>query len=155
MEKYTLNLSDWEIVSVILTHGCSPCVSVGSKGRWPLWAYSLHVKDREANYRGQDPGSLHGDVVAHDLLFIKQGEPRDGILACFLCFDKQNQLRLAKPSGQKQNGASRIRKEREESESRRTSNQTSFCVSHLEMTKAFQKLLLEEAKLIAADYFFS
>lgn len=139
MEKYVLNLTDWEIISVTLTHGWSPHGSVRSKGRWPFCACSLHVKIREANSGGQDPGSLHWDVVAHDLLFIKQGEPRDGILACFLCFDKQNQLRLAKPSGQKQKGACRIRKEREESESCRTSNQTSFCVSHLEMTKTFQK----------------
>ena len=120
-----------------------------------LCACSLHVKDREANYGGQDPGSLHGDVVAHDLLFIKQGEPRDGILACFLCFDKQNQLRLAKPSGRKQKGASRIRKEGEESESRRTSNQTSFCVSHLEMMKKFQKLSLRRGQADCCRLFFS
>lgn len=42
MEKYTLNLSDWEIISVILTHGCM--------FQWGHCACSLHVKDREANY---------------------------------------------------------------------------------------------------------
>lgn len=153
MEKYLLNLTYWEIISVTLTHGWSPHVSVGSKGRWPLCACSFHVENREPNYGGQDPGNLHWDVVAHDLLFIKQGEPRDGILACFLCFDKQNQLRLAKPSGRKQKGAGRIRKEREESESCRTSNQTSFCVSHLEMTKTFQKPSLRRGQADAVDYF--